>query len=168
MPARRLAAADTVTKEHQIKAAFLYNFTKFVTWPAHRPGRPDPVFVIGVLGRNPFGNELENIARGRKVGGLPLQVRHLVSVQDATQVDLLFVPSGEEAQLGSDLPALHASAVLTVGESASFAALGGIINFHMVKDKIRFEINRAAGTRAQLKISPQLLKLALSARKGMP
>ncbi|MEN3942978.1 YfiR family protein [Prosthecobacter sp. SYSU 5D2] len=165
VPAGVVPAAGAVTKEHQIKAAFLYNFTKFITWPAQRPGRPEPVFVIGILGRNPFGTELENIARGRKVSGLPLQIRYLKSVNEAPGVDLLFVASGEEALLGTSLSALHEASVLTVGESASFAKLGGIINFRMVEDKIRFEIYRDAGARARLKISPQLLKLAITARK---
>ena len=159
------AGAEAATKEHQIKAAFLYNFTKFITWPAQGEGAKEP-FVIGVLGRNPFGNDLANIARGRNVGGRQLLVVNLATVEEARGVNLLFVPAGEEARLGNALGSLHAASVLTVGESSRFAALGGIITFSMADDKIRFSINREAGSRAGLKISPQLLKLAISSRPG--
>jgi hypothetical protein len=81
-------------------------------------------------------------------------------------VDILFVPAGEERRLANDLKFLHQAAVLTVGETSQFAALRGIITFSMDADRIRFEINRGASQSAGLKISPQLLKLALSARKG--
>ncbi|TDU63188.1 uncharacterized protein DUF4154 [Prosthecobacter fusiformis] len=160
--------AEEGSKEHQIKAAFLYNFTKFVVWPEPRPGSPGDAFVMGVLGRNPFGNELEKVVRGRMVGGRKLLVKYLSSVSEATTVDLLFVAEGEESRLGPSMKSLHSHSVLTVGESSRFEALGGIITFSTLQDKIRFGINRQEGQAAGLKISPQLLKLAIPARSGNP
>lgn len=162
------AGTDPVSREYQLKAAFLYNFTKFIVWPTQRSGQPDTPLVIGVLGRNPFGNELEKIVRGRTTSGREIRVRFLNTSADAHSLDVLFVPAGEEKRVVGQLDGLHASAVLTVGETSQFMALGGIITFSMEADKIRFEISRQSGQRAGLKISPHLLKLSTSVRKGLP
>lgn len=159
-------SAVPVSKEYQIKAAFLYNFTKFITWPPQEPATGKQDFVIGVLGKNPFGSELENVARGRHVAGRQLIIRSVNTLEEALTVNLLFVPADEAARLGSAMDSLHQASVLTVGETARFAELGGIITFSMAGDKIRFEINRSNGQRARLRISPQLLKLAISERQG--
>lgn len=163
---RAAMAGDEVEapREYQVKAAFIYNFTKFITWPENRPGASPKIFVVGILGKSPFEGELEKISRGRSVAGKTLIVRYLDTIADATSLDLLFVKAGEEAKLGNDLGSLHDACVLTVGETPRFAELGGIITFSKSADKIRFEINRNSGLRARLKISPQLLKLAVSAR----
>lgn len=160
-----LLAADSVPKEYQLKAAFLYNFTKFVVW-APRAVDKDAALVIGVLGVNPFGDELEKIVSSRSVGGRRIEVRFLSSAAEARAVHMLFIPAGEERRVAGEMDALHAASVLTVGETSRFADMGGIITFSMEADKIRFEINREVAAYAGLKISPQLLKLATSARKG--
>jgi hypothetical protein len=160
-------SADSVSKEYQLKAAFLYNFTKFVTWPSKKFEQSNNKLIIGVIGHNPFGNELAEITRGRTVAGRDIQVRYISSIEDAHSVNLLFVPSTEERKVRDNLRSLHESCVLTVGETDLFASLGGIISFSVNSDKIRFEINREEAFNASLKISPQLLKLAISVRKTM-
>ncbi|OYW28850.1 MAG: hypothetical protein B7Z47_05405, partial [Chthoniobacter sp. 12-60-6] len=140
------------------KAAFLYNFTKFITWPGARPTNE---FVIGVLGNDAFADELRPLVRGRTIGGRPVRVRQMGSMAEAWQLEVLFVPAGYEDKVAGQLRQVQRAGVLTVGETAEFAALGGVITFHRQGGKIRFAINRASAAEAGLKISPQLLKLAV-------
>ena len=90
-----------VSKEYQVKAAYVYNFTKFVEWPEGHFQDEHRAIVIAILGRNPFGDELEKILQGRTVGGRPLTVKILASAEEAKTVDVLFVCEGEEKRLES-------------------------------------------------------------------
>lgn len=159
-------ADNTISKEYQLKAAFLYNFSKFVQWPPERfPDEKSPI-VIAVLGDNPFGAELENAVRGRLVNGRPIVVKIIDSLEQAGAAQVLFVEAKEERRLGDSLALLHRASVLTVGETRQFAAMGGIITFTLAEDKVRFEINQLAGEQAGLRINAQLLKLATPVRKS--
>ncbi len=152
-------AAEAIPKEYKLKAAFIYNFAKFVEWPAAVfPNTGSPI-VIGVLGRNPFGDELLNAVKNRKINGRPIHIRQVSTATEANNTQMLFVSAGEERNFGVLKKSLGAG-VLSVGESPLFAKQGGTINFNLVEDKLRFEINMAAAHRSKLKISAQLLKLA--------
>jgi len=118
-----------------------------------------------VLGRNPFGEDLDAIVRERKVNGRELVVKIITSPDEAAAAHLLFVGADEEARLAGKMESLQKAGVLTVGESPRFIASGGIINFTLETDKVRFQINPLAGQQAGLKISAQLLKLAMIVRK---
>lgn len=158
--ATALFGQATVSKEYQIKAAFLYNFTKFVEWPADHLEAGEPV-VIAVLGENPFGPELEKLVAGRLVNGRAIVVR-LVSVEaDLVSAHIVFVPAGQEGRA-----MWRHDGLLTVGESAGFMDEGGMIRFTLVDEKVRFEINQTASEQAGLKLSGQLLKLATSVKRG--
>lgn len=150
-------SAEPVTKEYQLKAAFLYNFTKFVDWPTNRLGNQNDPIRIGVLGTNPFGEELAKAVEGRTQNGHPFLVTNLTAATEAAAVHLLFVPRGQEAAL--EVVAADAG-LLTVGESEAFAQQGGVITFTMEAEKIRFEINLDAAEKGGLKISSRLLQLA--------
>jgi len=154
-----------VAKEYQLKAAFLYNFTKFVEWSPGRFADETSPIVIGVFGANPFGSELEAAVAGRTVNRRPITVRMLANADEARSVHVVFVDTTGEAGLEELLAAAREAGVLTVGESPQFAARGGIINFTIEGDRVRFEINQAAGERAGLRISAQLLKLATAVRR---
>jgi hypothetical protein len=158
-----LTVRADVSKEYQLKAAFLFNFTKFVEWPAGRFADDTSPIVIGVLGRNPFEDKLANLVKDRLVNGRAIVVRSVTAADDPRTVHVLFVPGGEEPT--GSAPAWQNSAVLTVGESRAFAALGGNITFTQEGDKVRFEINLATAERDELKISAQLLKLATAVRR---
>lgn len=152
-----------VSKEYQLKAAFLFNFTRFIEWPADRfTGEGSPI-VIGVFGHNPFDVELENMVKGRTVNGRTLVVRSVATAEAARSVHLLFVPAGEENRL--PLAAWQGLAIVAVGESDAFAASGGTITFMTQGDKVRFNINLATAERDHVKISAQLLKLAAVVRR---
>lgn len=156
------AMSAEVAKEYQIKAAFLYNFAKFVEWPAQSSATTERPIVIGVLATNPFGDELKNIVHGRRINGRSLTVKVVRSPAEAVAVDLLFIPDGQEKLWDIMKDKLSHAGVLTVGESHHFLSLGGIIGFVLEGEKVRFSINLAAASESGLKISAQLLKLATS------
>jgi len=158
-----LDSGAAVPREYQIKAAFLYNFTKFVEWPAGRFASPDSPIVIGILLDNPFGDALEAIVKNRKVNNRPIDVRIVTTAAEATAAHILFAGAGQDTRMAAMIDTLRKGSVLTVGESPAFAAYGGVIDFVVEGDKVRFAINRESGQRAGLKISAQLLKLAAAA-----
>lgn len=147
------------SKEYQVKAAFLYNFTKFVEWPPETLGADGEPIVIAVLGKNPFGGELENVVRERKVNGRSITILAAKTPAELARAHIVFVAAGQEA-LFESLAAGARQPMLTVGESDRFADLGGIVRFTTVGDKVRFEINVGPADEAGLKISAQLQKLA--------
>lgn len=156
------AHAQTVSREYRIKAGFLYNFTKFVEWPADRFENDQSPIIIAVLGDNPFGDSLATAVKDRVVNNRAIEVRFIDSAAQVSGAHIVFVTSGEEARLPADAEAMRG--VLTVGESTRFANAGGIIRFTLVDEKVRFEINQHSGEQAGLKLSAQLLKLATTVR----
>jgi hypothetical protein len=152
------------SKEYQIKAAFLYNFTKFVEWPAHSLGSTNAPIIIGVLGRDPFNGELGKVVKDRFVNGHAILVTN-VTAPGLVNAHVVFVPNGEEEKWRETLEQLRGKAVLTVGESDKFADAGGMILFTREGDKVRFEINQDSTDEAGLKVNSQLLKLATKIRR---
>jgi hypothetical protein len=148
------AAAQKVSLEYQVKAAYLFNFTKFVDWPEHAMPAGAPI-TICVAAPSPFGNTLEQTVHGELVAGRALTTR---VVRDSTGCHVLFVPEGATA--APLLRDARATPVLTVGESPEFLRDGGVVNFVMDDGKVRFEISHEAAARAQLRISSRLLRLA--------
>jgi hypothetical protein len=151
-------AEPVITKEYQLKAAFLYNFSKFVQWPSSRFEDETSPIVIAVLSPSPFGDELDRLVRDRLVNGRAIDVRLIESTADIPAAHIVFIPAGAEARLNTGH--LDEPGVLTVGESADFAARDGIIRFTLIDEKVRFEINQHSAEKAGLKLSGQLLKLA--------
>lgn len=165
LPAHVTHGAE-IAKEHQIKAAFLYNFTKFIDWPEQCLGAPADALVIGVLEDPAFADELERVVHDRKVNGHPIQVVRLKGADRPARLHALFVPTGEEKRCAREFGELHARGVLTVGESDAFETAGGIIAFRPAGDLVRFAINVAAAETAGLRVSSHLLKLAIIVHPG--
>lgn len=164
--------AESISKEYKLKAAFIYNFTKFVMeWPTNRFAAKDAPITIGVLGKNPFGEELATVVQGRNAQGHPFRVKLLTTIEEAKNADVLFVAHGQESLLQEQLPALQAAGVLTIGESEAFGDLGGLINFTIEpnattgEDNIRFKINLTETEKSGFKFSSQLLKVAQIVRR---
>jgi hypothetical protein len=145
--------------EYQVKAAFLYNFAKFVEWPAQSFKSPHDPISICILGKNPFGDALVETVQGKTVNGRPLVIRQLEDARESS-CHILFVRFSEQKRLRSVLESISGRGVLTVGETDTFTADGGIINFKIDGEKIRFQINIEATRREKLRISSKLLSLA--------
>jgi hypothetical protein len=160
------ASEPAVSKEYQVKAAFLYNFTKFVEWPAERFVTAESPIVIGVLGANPFGGELEKIVWDRKVNGRPINIVLLKSPLEGASMHAMFIAAGAEKGIEKHFDSLTRAGVLLVGESERFAALEGTVTFTTIGNKVRFEINMLAAEQGGLKISSQLQKLATAVHRA--
>ena len=147
-------------KEYQIKAVFLFNFVQFVEWPASAFPGPTAPIRIAVFGDDPFAGSLEAAVQGEKVRNRSLVIERVRRLEDATECHVLFVCASERMQIGPIISFFSGRPVLTVGDMSDFARRGGIINFYLEGQKVRFEINRAAAQRTGLKLSSQLLGLA--------
>jgi YfiR/HmsC-like len=152
--------------EYEVKAAFLYNFARFVEWPLDAPG-VDGTFVITVLGRDPFGSALDDTLRGKKIDDKRVVVRRALRPEDVGRSHIVFISDSEKDRLPAILKSLDTAPVLTVGDMDQFAERGGVIRFKVDQDRIRLEINVAAAQRSRLRISSQLLKLARIVEPGM-
>lgn len=167
MPGPELQAAEPAAgtgREYEIKAAFLYKFTMFVEWPSAAFANPGAPVLVGILGADPFGDALGTVLRGRTVRQRPLQFRTFAQAADAVKAGchVLFVARSEIPRLPEILEAVGARPVLTVGDTEGCAAAGVAINLVERDRRVRFEINREAAARAGLRISSQLLDLAVS------
>ena len=155
-----LSAQTRSPREYEIKAAFLYNFALFIEWPEAAFGASTSPLVLCVLGDDPFGPALDTV-EGRTAEGRTIEVRRFDGLEDLDECHILFISSSEREWLADVVEFLGSSSVLTVGETDDFAERGGIINLTIVRNKVRFEINLEAGNRAGLRLSSQLLNLAV-------
>lgn len=155
-----LADPSPSPSEYEIKAAFLYNFTKFVEWPPAVLPDASTAVVIGVLGDDPFSHALDETVADRSANGHPLVIRRLSDASDAKGCQIVFVSASEGGHIAGVVSSLAHHSVLTVSDVDSFAERGGMIQFVMQDNKVRLLINLDAAERTGLKISSQLLKLA--------
>lgn len=170
-------AGSAAGHEYQIKAAFLYNFTMFVDWPKEKMADSNEPIIIGIIGKDPFGNAFEPIksklARERKVIIKRLEgLKELKKSgkKDTTELNqeidaikkchLLFICRSEQKKLREIIDLVKGHSVLTIGDMPGFLEASGIINFVMEEKKVRFEINLTAAKQAKLQISSKLLRLA--------
>lgn len=152
-------AQDSKPSEYGVKAAFLYNFAKFVDWPAESFRDDLAPISFCILGEDPFGPVLD-LLKDKMVKGRKITIKRSKNMEDLKGCQILFISASEKGNLKQILNALRDSNVLTVGEIDRFANRGGIVNFIRVDNKIQFEINPEAAQRSKLKISSQLLRLA--------
>ena len=159
LPADASAQASQPS-EYQIKAAFLFNFAKFVEWPPESFAGETSPLVIGILGDSPFGGDLERTIQNKTINNRSIVIKQLHSLAEATNCQVLFISTSEKKRLAEIFDGLRGTSVLTVGEMDRFTEAGGMINFVAEGNKIRFQINDAAAKDAGLKISSKLLSLA--------
>jgi hypothetical protein len=158
-PARAEMAPAEPAREYQIKAVFLFNFAQFVEWPAAAFAGAESPLCFGVLGEDPFGSTLESVVRDEAVRGRKLIVRRARHAAELEGCQLLFVSRSERARVGEILAGLGGAPILTVSEIEGFGARGGIINFYLEQNRVRFEINAEAAAQCGLRVSSELLSL---------
>jgi hypothetical protein len=141
----------------EVKAAFLFNFAKFVEWPA---ARGTGSLSIGVLGNDNLGESLREIVRGKTVNGRPLASRRVTADDDLASLHLLFVGTSEKMRVADVLKRVEGGSVLTVSDVDKFCHQGGVIALTQEGNHVRFDINLDAADRSKLKVSSKLLTLA--------
>jgi YfiR/HmsC-like len=145
--------------EYKVKAVFIYNFAKFVEWPAEEPQKRNKVLTICVLGDDPFGANF-NVIRGKTIKGRAVESKTIMSIEKAKDCDCLFISESEKSNVGEILGDLKDYKVLTISDMDGFLDAGGIIQFVLEKSKVRFLINMGVAKRAGFKVSSKLLELA--------
>lgn len=148
--------------EYQVKAAFIYNFAKFVEWPGDSFGEGG-VLVVGVVGDDPFGSALDQL-NGNSANGRRLRIKRLRWDESLRSCQILFISNSERRHLGKIMDSIRGTSVLTIGEMSEFNQAGGIIKFVIQDYKVRFEINAGAAGQARLRISSKLLALSKGGR----
>ncbi len=152
-------AHDDAPSEYQVKAAFIYNFSKFVEWPDHTFVAPADPVVVGVLGHDPFDNALD-LLEGKTVKGRNIVVRRVADIHSIGVCHILFISQSERGHLAEITAAIKDSPILLIGDTEQFLQYGGMINLIADESRVGFEINNGAARRVGLRISSQLLKLA--------
>jgi len=147
--------------EYEVKAAYLYNFIKFIQWPATAFETKDSEFVIGIYGYDPFKNTLKEVLANNTVQNRKLVIKYFKTPDEIKNCHLLFISDVDEEELSIIIKKINKTPVLTVGNNIkNFCLLGGIINFTKQDAKHRFVINNNQAVNANLKISSKLLFLA--------
>lgn len=160
-----LHAQQPKASEFQVKAAYLYNFGRFVQWPDESGADRHEFFEICVLGTDPFGQALDATLAGGTIGGKSVAAKRITKPQDVDSCRILFISSSEESHLKEDLAALDKTRVLTVSDIPRFSERGGMIGFILDGNRVRFDVNLDSAQGAGLTLSSELLKVATSVRK---
>jgi hypothetical protein len=161
----KLPAQQPKPDQNQVEAAYIYNFGKFVKWPATSGANQDSSFTVCVLGQDPFSPILQSVLAGKSLNGIPVTVKRIAKPQDAIDCRILSINAMDETRLREILSDLGQTAVLTVSDMPNFTKRGGMIQFVTDGDRVRFEINRASSDRAGLVLASELLKVATVVRE---
>jgi hypothetical protein len=149
-----------VANEYQVKAVFLFNFSRFVEWPASAFASADAPFVVGIFGHDPFGRDLDEVVKGETVNGRPLVVKRLRNAADAAACQIVFIHQSEDKRLDEVLSSLGRRSTLTVSDAPGAAQRGVMIRLVTEKGRVRMRVNVDSARAADLTISSNLLRAA--------
>ena len=155
-----LLGAAAPVSEYQLKAVFLFNFAQFVEWPSAALPRENAPFVIGVLGKDPFGADLDDVVRGETVNRHALAVERYHKVAEVRDCQILFIAASERPQLEGILATLTGRSILTVTDADSPAMRGVMIALVRQDNRVRLRIDLQATKASNLTISSKLLRPA--------
>ena len=152
-------AESSKLNEYEVKAAYLYNFSKFVEWPTAAFPRETTPVIICIVGKSPLNDVIESLA-GKIIKNRKLVIRQFSRAEDLNECHILFINAAVRTSHAQLLASIAPRSILTISDSKGFAAAGGIIEFIPAGGKIKFEINNRAAQQANLRISSHLLRLA--------
>ena len=155
-----LPAQNTKPTEYDVKAAYLFNFGKFVTWP-QKTYAPRDSFLVCVIGKDPFGPILDKTTAGETINGKKVINKRISRPQDAGECSVLFISSSEEPRLSRILAIVEGLPVVTVSDMSDFVERGGMIQFVVDSGRVRFKVNLGPAQRDGLMLSSELLKVAI-------
>jgi len=155
------AASETMIEEDTLKAVYIEKFTRFVEWPKESEiGDTLKPFVIGTLGENSFDTTLRKIFSTRKIRDKKVVVRRISGMEEIADCHLLFISNISKEKLQTVLSSIKGRPILTVSDTESFATSGVLINFYVLNNKLRFEINERAVRESKLTFSYLLMQIA--------
>lgn len=157
----QLAQPPMINREHQIKAAYLYNFARYIQWPKDTFANKKAPFIIGVVGNDPILKDLKKVAKTRKIDNHPIEIKQFNIAKEVTPCQILFFSPALDPYVQEKV--LHKMAgrkVLLVGQTSNFLDMGGVIGFVVKQNRVRLVIDLEAVQRQKLKISAKLLRVA--------
>jgi hypothetical protein len=152
--------------ESQVQVAYLYNFGQFIQWPADAAETKSDSFKICVYGQDPFGSILNSTVADGIIGGKRVIAKRVADAHEAASCQILFISSSEDTRLKKILAALNKAAVLTVSDMPQFSQRGGMIQFILDGNRVRFEVDLTATQNAGLTLSSELLKVAAAVKRN--
>ena len=152
------------SQQYRIKAAFIYNFSKFIEWPSQAFTGPEQPFSIGILGEDPFGQILEETLEDKTVKGRSFVINRSDNIKNLEKSHIIFISGSEKGRLPEVIDAIQHKHVLTVSDMENFSRSGGMIQLVKLNKTIRFEINLDAANRARIEINAKLLSLGIILR----
>lgn len=159
-----VAAQSRPPAPEEVEAAYLYQFGRYVEWPPDQRWASD-TFDICVLGRDPFGAALDAIVKGKLLAGQPVAAKRILGPSDAQDCRILFISPSEDSRVPAILQALQGTGAVTVSRGTAFTQRGGMIAFVTEERRVRFVVNLAAAETARLRLSSQLLRVAVSVQR---
>jgi YfiR/HmsC-like len=163
-----LRAQSSKPTDYDVKAAYLYNFGHFVEWPVNVTTAKNESFTVCVLGQDPFGPVLDAALVGETIAGKRVAAKRISTPQESGNCQILFMASAEEGRIKQIMETLNKQAVLTVSDMPRFSQRGGMIQFVLEGNRVRFEVNLTAVQQAGLSLSSDLLKVAAAVRRNSP
>lgn len=161
VPAARSRPASALDgTEYKVKAASLYHFINYTTWPKEAFVNERSPIVLLVVGQDPFGEVLDELFKGKKSGGRSIRVLRAESLEELPSAHMVFLAQSHAKELAALLKAVSPTSALVVGDSDGQAEQGAHVSFFMDSNRVRFAVNVAAVKRSKLSISPEMLKLA--------
>jgi hypothetical protein len=161
-----LWAQSPKPSDYQVKAAYLYNFGRFVEWPTGVAAAKSESFTVCVLGEDPFGAILDATLAGETIAGKKVVAQRISTPQESINCQILFLGAAEASRLNKIVADLDKTAVLTVSDMPQFARRGGMIQFVLEGNRVRFEVNLTATQHAGLTLRSDLLKVAIAVRRN--
>jgi hypothetical protein len=157
---KNIQAQNGAPSEYEVKAAYIFNFAKFIEWPSYLFPNNNNQFIIGILGSDPFGESFEKIINKRLVHGKTVEIKRIKNLSENESYHILFISSSEKKKIKYILKSLEEMPILTIGEVSEFNYYGGIIQFILEENSVLFRLNADAARTAGLSISSQLLEVA--------
>jgi hypothetical protein len=154
------AWAGVPPAEYRVKAVFLFNFAQFVDWPPDAFTDPGQPFVIGILGKDPFGAELDSVVRGETVAQRALVVERYDNIAQLHNCNILYIARSEIGHLSQVLSALAGRSILTVSDADGDEQTGVMIRLVNRSNHVRLQIDVGAAKAGHLTISSKLLRPA--------
>ena len=158
--------AQSASNEAEVKAAFVYNFLKFVDWPSHALPKPDQPFAIAIVGEGSVADAAESLLRGKRISAYPVVVLRVKAGEPLSDVHAVFVTGADPEKARRTLATKSNASILTIGDDAQFAARGGMIGLYVEDRRVRFEVNTDAADATGLRVSSRLLALARLVRSS--
>jgi hypothetical protein len=159
--------AQARASESAVKAAYLFNFAQFVRWPAGTVAAGQP-FTICIVGRDPFGAAIDSTVAGEMIDGHRIVVARLNREANPARCQIAFLSSSEEGRAAAWIAAVGGRPTLTVSDMPDFIARGGMLQFVVTDNRVRFEINLSATEAARLMPSSELSRVAAAVHRNPP